>query len=204
MVCNAPPAMAPWGGQKALIGTNPLCIGIPAGKYLPLIVDMATSIVARGKIRLAIEKQEKIPEGWALDDKGHPTTDPEKALSGSVLPLGGVKGYCLSLVVEILSGILSGGSYLDKVKSTTDMSGPMEVGFFIETIDISSFMPADQFKTRVDNLIEIVKCSPKAPGVSEILLPGEIEFAEEKRRLEEGIPIKEKIWQNLTNLLNEL
>ena len=204
MTSNAPPAMAPWGGQKALIGTNPFCIGIPAGKHLPIVVDMATSIVARGKVRLAIEKQESIPEGWALDENGKSTTDPTLALKGSVLPLGGVKGYCLAILVEILSGVLSGGNIFDKVKSSTDMSGPMDVGFFIQAIDISQFMDKNQFKARVDNLIEIVKQSPRATGVSEIFLPGEIEFKVEKDRLENGIPIKERIWNKIIDLSNDL
>jgi LDH2 family malate/lactate/ureidoglycolate dehydrogenase len=204
MTSNAPPAMAPWGGHKALIGTNPFCVGIPAGKHLPIVVDMATSIVARGKVRLAIEKQENIPEGWALDENGNPTTDPTLALKGSVLPLGGVKGYCLAILVEILSGVLSGGNIFDKVKSSTDMSGPMDVGFFIQTIAINQFMDKDHFKARVDNLIEIVKQAPKALGVSEIFLPGEIEFNIEKDRLENGIPIKERIWNKIIDLSKEL
>jgi LDH2 family malate/lactate/ureidoglycolate dehydrogenase len=203
MTSNAPPAMAPWGGQKPLIGTNPFCVGIPATKHLPIVVDMATSIVARGKIRLAIEKQEPIPEGWALDEKGNPTTDPKIALNGSVLPLGGVKGYCLAILVEILSGILSDGNYFDMVKSSTDMSGPMDVSFFIQAIDISQFMEINHFKDRVDNLIEAVKQSPKASNVSEIFLPGEIEFKKEERRLKDGIPIKEEIWSKITNLSKE-
>ena len=203
MTSNAPPAMAPWGGYKPLIGTNPFCVGVPAGKHFPIVVDMATSIVARGKVRLAIDKQENIPEGWALDEEGNPTIDPKAALKGSVLPLGGVKGYCLAILIEILSGVLSGGNYFDMVKSSTDLSGPMEVGFFIQVIDIGQIMELDRFKARIDNLIEIVKQSPKAPGVSEIYLPGEIEFMTEQKRLRDGIPIKESIWNKITNLSND-
>src|SRR5690606_8506819 len=108
VLSNASQTMPPTGGVRPFIGTNPFSIGIPAGKYPPFIMDMATSVVARGKIIVAAQKGEPIPEGWAINKDGNPTTDAEKALNGSVLPMGGPKGYAISMFIDILCGVLTG------------------------------------------------------------------------------------------------
>jgi LDH2 family malate/lactate/ureidoglycolate dehydrogenase len=117
---NAPPTMAPWGGVDPYVGTNPYAYGVPAGEHRPIVLDMATSIVARGKIILAAERGEPIPEGWAIDAEGNPTTDAQEALAGSVLPFGGPKGYALSLMIDIMAGALTGAGFGPGINSMYD------------------------------------------------------------------------------------
>jgi LDH2 family malate/lactate/ureidoglycolate dehydrogenase len=197
---NTAPAMAPWGGAKSILGTNPISFAIPSS-HQPIILDMATSKVARGKIRIALEKGEKIPEGWAIDELGLPTTDPAKAMKGCLLPIEGPKGSGLSLVVDILSGVLSGGSFGRDVGSTEDFSRPTRISHFMIAINISNFIPLEYFMTRIDKLITEIKNCPRAPNIERIYLPGEIELEEEKRRLKEGIPIDDNTFNKLLNLL---
>jgi len=204
VISNTNPAMAPWGGTKKLLGTNPLSVAIPAGEERPIILDIAMSKVARGKIRLAAEKGEEIPEGWAIDESGHPTTDPFAALRGSLLPIGGPKGSGLSLVVDILSGLLSGGSIGREVRSMYDMSGPSRTCHTMMAINIESFVPTQHFKDRIDKMIKNIKSSPCALGVSEVFLPGEMELKTEEKRLKEGIPFDEKTWTKLIESLELL
>ncbi len=189
IISNSPPTISAWGGAEALMGTNPLSVAIPAGEQLPVVVDMATSMVARGKIRWSANNNKSIPEGWALNKNGEPTTDPEEALDGVLLPFGGPKGYSIALIISILTGVLSGSGIGDNVKSMYDLSGPSNVSHFIGAFNIASFRPVEQFKTDMDRLIINIKNSKKAAGVEEIFLPGEIEFNNEKKRLAEGIPL---------------
>lgn len=185
---NAPPAMAPWGGKVARLGTNPICMAFPC-RGEPIVLDMALSVVARGKIRLAALKRERIPEGWAFDEEGRPTTDPQAALRGTLAPIGGPKGYGLALAVEILSGVLTGSAYSIHVKALDDYSGPSGTGFFIEAINVEAFRPFEEYLGDLENLARIIKETPKASGVSEIFLPGEIEENTSKQRLREGVPL---------------
>jgi LDH2 family malate/lactate/ureidoglycolate dehydrogenase len=179
---NAPPTMAPWGGVEPYVGTNPYAYGVPAGEHRPIILDMATSIVARGKIILAAERGEPIPEGWAVDKQGNPTTDAREALEGSVLPFGGPKGYAISLMIDIMAGA--------RVNSLYDnFDEPQNVGAFFQLIDIGRFVEPATFKARVDRIIEEIKSSRKAAGTEEIFLPGEIEYRKEQQRRASGIPV---------------
>ncbi|MGE5572675.1 MAG: Ldh family oxidoreductase [Bacteroidota bacterium] len=204
VLSNAAPAMAPWGGAVAMMGTNPLAIGIPAGEEPPVVLDMATSAVARGKIRLAAKKGERIPEGWALNSKGEPTTDPQEALAGTLLPASGPKGYGLALVIDVLSGILTGSGFSRMVRSLDDMSGPVRAGHLVATINVQAFTNLPSFKAEVDAFIREVKDCPKAAGVDRIYLPGEIEFEAASRLSERGITVSDGVAADLKALGAEL
>ncbi len=197
---NGPPAIAPWGGKTPMVGTNPLCIGFPADKNDSIILDMATSTVARGKIRLAALKKEKIPEAWAFDEEGNPTSDPIAALRGSLAPMGGPKGYGLALSLDIVSGLLAGSNYLQDVKALDDFNGPSGTGSFIEAIDVESFVSYQQYLENIIQYIKEIKDSPKKVGINEIFLPGEIERKEAKSRSELGIPLSQEVLYELKKL----
>jgi len=199
IMCNTPPLVAPSGGIEARLGTNPLCAAVPTGKSFPIVLDMATSTAAGAKILLAEQKGEKIPEGWALDKEGHSTTNPSAARKGVLLPVGGPKGYGLGLVIDILSGVLSGANYGVKVPSSLPkLNNPIpNLGVFIHIINIENFMPIIEFKKRINQDIDSIKSSKKLPGVSEILIPGELEFRTEQKRIKEGIPINIKTWREI-------
>ncbi|MDI3533983.1 MAG: hypothetical protein PWQ82_348 [Thermosediminibacterales bacterium] len=187
---NAPSSMAPWGGYKPFFGTNPFSFAIPADKRAPIVIDMATSVVARGKIILALKNNKKIPEGWAINKEGEVTTDPREALEGSVLPFAGPKGYSIALLIDVLCGILSGAVYGPHINSLYDnFEEPQNIGHCFAAIDISKLIDPAEFKNKVDKMIEEIKSSPKAKHVEEIYLPGEIEFNTQKERIEKGIPL---------------
>lgn len=173
-ISNTAPAMAPWGGKVPLFGTNPIAIGVPAKSEPPIVLDMATSVVARGRIRIAASRGEKIPLGWAIDENGLPTDDPVKALKGTLLPIGGPKGYGLALIIDLLSGLLTGSAFLDGVGANDDFSKAMRVGHLFMALDPTVFIPGD-FEALVDDYIRRVKSSPSREG-ERIYMPGEIEF----------------------------
>jgi LDH2 family malate/lactate/ureidoglycolate dehydrogenase len=200
ILSNGPPAIAPWGGKTPMIGTNPICIGFPAGKNDSIILDMATSTVARGKIRLAALKREKIPEGWAFDEEGNPTSDPTAALKGSLAPISGPKGYGLALSLDILSGLVTGSNSLRDVKALDDFSGFSGTGFFLEAINIESFVSYQEYLENIAKYIKEVKSCPVRTGVNEIFLPGEIERREAERRRELGIPLGQEVLDELRKL----
>ncbi len=198
VMSNASQTMPPTGGIRPFIGTNPLSIGIPAGKYEPFILDMATSVVARGKIISAAQKGIPIPDTWAIDKDGNPTTDAESALAGSVLPLGGPKGYAISMFIDILCGVLTGAGFGKYVNNMYEnWVEPQNVGHFFIGIDISKFMPIEEFKDRIDQYFVEIKAEPTAPGVDEILIPGEIEFRCTQERMKHGIELPDKVEQEL-------
>jgi LDH2 family malate/lactate/ureidoglycolate dehydrogenase len=200
ILSNGPPAIAPWGGKTPLLGTNPICIGFPADKNDSIILDMATSTVARGKIRLAALKREKIPEGWAFDEEGNPTSDPTAALRGSLAPISGPKGYGLALSLDILSGLVTGSNFMRDVKALDDFSGFSGTGFFLEAINIESFVSYQEYLENITKYIKEVKSCPKRTGVNEIFLPGEIEATETGRRREQGIPLSQEVLHELRKL----
>jgi len=204
VMSNSAPSMSPWGGADPFLGTNPISIAIPCGLEAPLVLDMSSSVVARGKIRLAQRKKEPIPSGWAVDETGLPTTDPNAAMKGTLLPIGGPKGYGLALMVDILAGMLSGSQYGPKIKTFHQPLGPTGIGVLTMAIDIERFMPLDQFKQLMDSYIGSIKKSKKAKGVSRIYLPGEIEFEKEKESLAEGIELNESVASDLNQLLEKV
>ena len=198
---NAPSTMAPWGGIKPFLGTNPFSVAIPTKNEKPIVIDMATSVVARGKVILAAKNGQKIPEGWAINTEGEATTDAEEALAGSVLPFAGPKGYAISLLIDILSGILSGGPYGPNINNLYENSkDPQCVGHFFGVINIEKFIPVENFKSMVDKMIREIKDSPKGKNTKEIFLPGEIEYNIQQKRLNEGIPITMPVLEDLKEL----
>jgi LDH2 family malate/lactate/ureidoglycolate dehydrogenase len=197
---NAPPNIAPWGSYKAYVGTNPLAIAAPTGGA-PVLLDMAPSVVAMGKVILAAKLGKSIPEGWALTKEGKATTDPNLGKQGTVVPIGGPKGYGLSLFMDILCGILSGaqfGPYLGNMWN--DFVNPQNVGHFFCAIDISKFTDPDAFKKRVELMIRDIKALPRNEGVSEIFLPGEIEQRRRAERTANGIPVEDVVYEELRAL----
>lgn len=148
---NSAPAIAPTGGSKSLFGTNPLSMAFPMkDAQRPFIFDMATSVAARGKIRLAAKNGESIPEGWALDSEGHPTTDPNEALKGSMIPIGEYKGVGLSMMVDVLAGMLTGAAFAGDVKGLNHKTDFSRYGHLVMVIDPEKFMSIDEYYERVE------------------------------------------------------
>jgi LDH2 family malate/lactate/ureidoglycolate dehydrogenase len=189
---NGPPVMTPWGGRAGAICNNPFSWGIPAAEELPILLDMALTAGARGRVRLAAQQGEEIPAGWALDPDGAPTTDAAAALAGVMLPMGAHKGSGIAVVNEVLSSALSGAQYLTQITSTTMASAGVHVswrvGHIFLALDPAAFRPADEFRAHVDAIIRGLKATPPAVG-HEVLMPGERGFlhAAEAERL--GVPL---------------
>lgn len=187
---NSASRVAAWGSREPLLGTNPISYAFPAGKQLPIIPDQASCVVARGKVQLALAKKQPIPPGWAMDIDGAETTDPQAALSGTIFPFGGYKGSGVAVTVEILTGILGGGTFSTGVKDMYGhFTGPTTISHYFGAIDIAAFGSVQEFKDHVDELIISIKNSPKAKDVEEIFLPGEIELRRKAQRLSDGIPL---------------
>lgn len=202
---NGPSNMAPWGGVTPFMSTNPLAFAAPASGGRSVVVDMATSVAAKGKIILAAKKGQKLPEGWAMDKRGRPTTDPQEAIDGLVMPLGGHKGYALSLMIDLLCGILTGASFGPHIgKLYGDYDRPQDIGHLFSAIDISRFVPIDGFKARVDQLCSEVSSVVLAEGFTRVYIPGEIEQMEVGRRLAEGIPIPPSVVEEFVKLGEDL
>jgi LDH2 family malate/lactate/ureidoglycolate dehydrogenase len=201
---NAAPSMAPWGGKAPMLGTNPVCVAIPTGGDVDIVLDMASSVAARGKIRLAVSTGKPIPVGWALDNEGRPTEDPRAAMKGTLLPIGGPKGYGLALVIDILAGVLTGSSFGAHVPSTDQLADPPSSGFFVQALDIGAFTDPAEFEQDIQTLISEIRESPRARNVDRIYLPGEIEWRTKQERLRSGIPAPERFRQELISLGTEL
>jgi LDH2 family malate/lactate/ureidoglycolate dehydrogenase len=200
-ITNAPPTMPPWGGKSPFFGTNPFAVAIPAGAERPIVLDMATSVTARGKIILAAKAGETIPLGMAIDSEGRPTTDPQAALAGAVLPFGGHKGYGISLLVDILTGLLTGATYAPNVGGLyNNPNGIQNLGHGFAVISIDAFLPFPGFIDRMDHLIREVRNAPRAAGTERIYLPGEIEFELRDKNLAEGIALSPHTARELKTL----
>lgn len=195
---NCEPAVSPTGGWDAFLGTNPIAASFPTGKGFPIKVDLSTSAVARGNIVAAAKKNEPIPLGWALDPDGHPTTDAQQALLGTVLTMAGHKGYALALMVEVLSGVLSGAAIGPEVGSMyKNLDRNQDVGHFFCLIDPEAFIDREEFIRRMDATIDKLKAGKRLAGVDEILVPGErsARTAQENERL--GVPIDAETWKEI-------
>lgn len=186
---NASPAMAPHGTIVALLGTNPLAVGVPSASHPAIVLDMSSSLVARGKIRRAVmQGDERIPEGWAYDVDGKPTTDPAAALKGLLVPVGGAKGAGLSLVIDLLSGVLSGTGTTGDVLNITNVSRASGTGHLLMALDLEKFIGREAFEEAVDGVIDRIKALPAVDGGS-VYLPGEIEHNKQARSASEGISV---------------
>jgi LDH2 family malate/lactate/ureidoglycolate dehydrogenase len=197
---NASPTMTPWGSFKPYFGTNPIAISIPTHGE-PIVLDMANSVVAMGKIGLAESLGKDIPEGWALDKDGNSTTNPTEARSGTLLPLGGPKGSGLALCIEVLSAILSGSNTSSQMGLLwADFENPQNVGHFFVALDVSKFVDLGHFKDRIEKMKGEIKSLPKTPGTESIFMPGEIEQQRKKDRKANGIELSDVTYKDLQGL----
>jgi LDH2 family malate/lactate/ureidoglycolate dehydrogenase len=198
--------VAPWGGRTGELGTNPFCIAVPGGEQGDVILDMATTVVARGKVQLAELEGKPIPLGWAVDKDGNPTTDPAAVrLGGRMLPVGGPKGYGLALMVEIFSSLLSGAALGREIGSLYgNLDVPQQMGHFFGAIKIANFQPPAAFRARMDLLTSYMKSSKLAPGYSEIFMPGEPERRKAAEYRRDGIPIEEDVIGTMNKLAASL
>lgn len=198
---NAAPAIAPTGGNKTIFGTNPLCYAYPGDEtHNPILLDMATTIAARGKIRLAAKNGEKIPLSWAIGPDGQPTDDPNVALKGSLLPIGGYKGYGLSMFVDIFSGMLTGSHYAGDVKNLSNMEEDSGNGHLFIVIDVDKFMTADEKKVRIAHFYEAVKACGEE---GKIFMPGEIEY-NKLEKTTETVQISSKQFDDVNAVAEEV
>ena len=196
---NAPPAIAPHGSKKSLFGTNPICFGAPTSSKVPFILDTSVSVINRGKIRVAAKTGKKIPEGVALDKFGKPTTDAKKALAGVQLPIAGFRGSGLAWMVDILSGVITGGNHSGKVKDPfDDFSGPQNIGHLFIVMKPNLFV--GNYNKRIKENIKKIKKLPKIKGVKEIFYPGQNKFKRYKTNLKKGIAIPKNILEDIKKL----
>ena len=210
-ITNGPANMAPFGSKESMVGTNPFSVALPAGKHPPMILDVATSVVARGKIINASKEGKSIPDGWAMDRDGNPTNDAKLALAGSVLPFGGHKGSGIAIVIDAMCGVLSGAAFGRHIRQLTEagMAGAepgsgADIGHLFVAIDIAALQDVDAFKSRMDLMIDELKAAEKAPGVTEILAPGELEARKAQYNAENGITVSGATILELINLCREL
>ena len=216
---NSEPLVVPTFGRNAKLGTNPIAMAVPTSKNQPWVMDQATSVVPSGKLQVYERAGEKIPEGWATDEKGRSTTDPSRILKnlyggtgeGGIFPLGGEgeihgghKGYGFAVMVDILCGVLSGANYAnDVVWSTDDGTQHPRVGHFFMALDPSFFGDLDGFKDKMDAMIDRLHLSEKAEGETRIFVHGEKEFEEQERREKNGIPLDERTFESLRGFSEE-
>ena len=198
---NAAPAIAPWGGAEAFMGTNPFSIGVPTFNRNPLIADMSSSVVARGKVRAASRKKIAIPLGWALDENGVPTENPDLALKGTLLPMGGPKGSALALIVDVFAGMLSGSKFGPNVKTFHELVGDTGAGAFCLAIKVAEFMDDNLFEQLINQHLAAYKKVKKAKGVNEIFIPGEIESRKEQESIQNGLEIDPQLMDGLHAML---
>ena len=196
---NAPPAVAPHGALKSLFGTNPICFGTPTGSKIPFILDTSISMINRGKIRVAARNNQKIPFGVALDKFGKPTNNAKKALQGVQLPIAGFRGSGLAWMVDILSGVLTGGNHAGRVKDPfDDFSGPQNIGHLFITFKTNLFVK--DYNKRIKDNISKIKKLPKIKGIKEIMYPGQNKYKRFKVNSKKEIKISDIIKKDLEKL----
>ena len=198
MYCNTDPCMAPWGGTKKFIGTNPYTFGTPAGKYAPFVLDMATTAAAYNKILHFKVDGKPVPEGWGLDSKGRPTTVADDIINGgSMLPFGGIKGYGIATMVDIIGGVLSGEHYgYDVHCRPWAKDDPANVGYMINVIDVAAYMDLAEYNARMEDYLDLLHACPKADGVEAIYYAGEKEGIRCQKAKDEGIDIEDMTLKN--------
>jgi LDH2 family malate/lactate/ureidoglycolate dehydrogenase len=197
--------LPPWGGMEMLLSTNPIAIGIPAGSEPAVVLDMATTVAAYGKVKARAKRGETMPEGWMIDRQGQPLLDPTRAHDGFLLPIGGHKGYGLALMVGLLAGTLQGAAMgRDVIDFNQDHTTPTNTGQAILVIDLKAFGEPDDFKHAVDRLVRDIRSSERLPGVERIWLPGEQSDARRDEYTTAGIPIAPAILSELDQLAGQL
>ncbi len=201
---NGVSCMPPFGGITGTIGNNPIAIAAPAGREYPMVIDIATSVVAQGKMRVSAARGEKIPLDWAITLEGEPTDDPLEGLKGLVLPVAGYKGFGLALGFEVLTAILPGALFAKQVPLDPGPAESLRIGHYFQAIDIAPMMAVSEFKARMDELLRQVKESKLAKGVQRIYAPGEIEESTKARRLESGIPLADAVVEDLKAAASKL
>ncbi len=195
---NASPALAVWGGRTPFLGTSAFAAGAPVGAAPPFVLDMACSTVARGNLKFAAQRGDPIAEGLALDRHGRPTTDGAAAFEGVMLPMAGVKGSGLSMLMEVLSGVLTGAAFGGEVRNPfTGLDGPQNTGHFFLALRSDLFMTREDFDSRMQTLRERVTAQPRADGFEEVLMPGEPEARTEEERRARGIPMTADVLASL-------
>ena len=202
---NATTTIAPWGGSDARLGNSPIGFGVPHPGGDPFLLDMAMSVVARAKIRNALKMGQPIPDTWATDDKGRPTTDPAVALDGFLLPIGGHKGYGLALMVDLFAGLLSGASYLTHVQSWSEApEQAQDLGHFYILIDTRRLGSAEWLAQRMRDFAAILHDSPAADPTHPVIVPGEIELGKMRQRQRQGMSVDATTWALLNRYATQL
>jgi len=201
---NASPAMAPWGGRKKTVGTNPWSWASPAGKYAPMVLDIANTGVARGKIYLARQKGIPIPEGWAITADGRPTTDPAQAVNGIILPMAQHKGYAIAVIMDMLSGALTGSAFGTGVFGPYQKEHKSGAGHFMIAVNIEAFQPLSHFNTRMEEMVAELKSVPLAEGFNEVVYPGELEARNDVENRRNGLKLPEDTLADLRKLATEM
>jgi LDH2 family malate/lactate/ureidoglycolate dehydrogenase len=197
--------LPPWGGTEVLLSTNPIAIAVPGLRHPRIVLDMATTNTALGKIRLKAQRNEPIPEGWMIDRQGQPLTDPKRASEGFLVPVGGPKGYGLALMFGLLAGTLNGAAFgRDVVNYTKDSKTPSNTGQAIVALDIAGFADVQVFKQKVDDVWDMMKSSPTLPGFDEVRLPGERSGQLYEERVTHGVPLGPELRKALDELADRL
>jgi LDH2 family malate/lactate/ureidoglycolate dehydrogenase len=200
---NASPAMAPWGGRKKIVGTNPWSWACPAGSHAPMVLDIANTGVARGKIYLAKQKGQPIPGGWAINAAGAPTTDPAEAIEGIILPMAQHKGYAIALMMDMLSGVLTGSGYGTEVAGPYQAERRSRAGHLMIALNIEAMQPLAEFNARIESLITQIKSVPLAQGFDEVFYPGEIEARNDAKNRRDGLSLPQDTLHDLRKVASE-
>lgn len=189
LATNASPAMAPWGGREKRVGNNPWSWSAPAGRYPPMILDIANTAVARGKLYLARQRNDPIPNSWAIDAEGNATIDPTAGIAGTILPMAGHKGYGISVIMDMLSGVLTGSGFGPAVVGPYVPTGTSGVGHFALAVDITACRPRADFDADMERMIDTLKATPRQPGIDSIHYPGEMEALSDEKLRHDGITL---------------
>ena len=197
---NASPAMAPWGGRTKSIGTNPWSIAAPAGRRGIVVMDLANTAVARGKVYLAAERGTPIPPDWAADAEGNPTTDPMAAIEGLILPMAGPKGYVISFMFDVLAGVLTGSAFGSSVAGPYQPDAVSGAGHFLLTIDVAALADPAEYAERIEALVDSTRSAETAAWADRILVPGELEDRTLAELTKSGITLTTTTWASLVAL----
>jgi len=197
--------LPPWGGTEMLLSTNPISIAVPGARWPEIVLDMATTNAAYGKVKIKAQLNQPMPEGWMIDREGKPLTDPKRANEGFLLPIGGPKGYGLALMFGLLAGTLNGAAFgRDVVDFNKDFSTVTNTGHAIVAVNIAAFLDVREFKEKVDQAWQVMKSSPRLPGFDEIRLPGERSAAIYQERMANGVPLSGELRSSLDALADRL